>query len=259
MKQILFSILGYEFASWYVFFAIACIVSFVASIIIAKKLKYKKIEENIDLLFILTYFFSWIGARSFSLINDELYKISDIHFWLKIFSTGAMSFFGGFIGGTVTLLVLSFIKKISVFKLADVAVPALCLGLAIGRIGCFLNGCDFGKEVHNHQHPPFYAVKFPNLNDNIYRYPTQLEESLFAFLLFIFMMFYIKKVQMRVGFISSFSLFLLGLHRFLNEEFRGDERGMFLNTSLSLPQGISIFVMIFAICLFYLSIKKIIH
>jgi phosphatidylglycerol:prolipoprotein diacylglycerol transferase len=58
--------------------------------------------------------------------------------------------------------------------------PAIALGVAIGRIGCFLRGCCFGKETS--------LPGGVDFGDGILRHPTQLWESIFMFLLFGFLM-----------------------------------------------------------------------
>ena len=53
---------------------------------------------------------------------------------------GGLDFQGGLIGGALAVIVLVRIRKLSVGKVADMIVPALALGTAIGRLGCFANG-----------------------------------------------------------------------------------------------------------------------
>ncbi len=51
---------------------------------------------------------------------------------------------GGLFGSIILLLVVSRIKKINYWTILDMACPALLIGYAIGRIGCFLVGDDYG-------------------------------------------------------------------------------------------------------------------
>jgi len=70
---------------------------------------------------------------------------------------GGLVVFGGLIGAAVAFGVFAWRHRLPALALADVAAPALALGQAIGRIGCFLNGCCFGgvSEI------PYLAVQFP--------------------------------------------------------------------------------------------------
>ncbi len=74
---------------------------------------------------------------------------------------GGLVFYGSLIGGAIGLLlahIFIFRKyQISWFKMADVIAPSLAIGLAIGRIGCLLNGCCWGQVAC----PECLAIRFP--------------------------------------------------------------------------------------------------
>ncbi|MCR5359504.1 MAG: prolipoprotein diacylglyceryl transferase [Thermoguttaceae bacterium] len=57
---------------------------------------------------------------------------------------GGLVVFGSIIGGIATTLVYLRMKKLPLLATMDIFSPALMIGLAIGRIGCFMNGCCFG-------------------------------------------------------------------------------------------------------------------
>ncbi|MBO7725487.1 MAG: prolipoprotein diacylglyceryl transferase [Thermoguttaceae bacterium] len=57
---------------------------------------------------------------------------------------GGLVVFGSIIGGIVTTLVYLRIKKLPLLATMDIFSPALMIGIAIGRLGCFMNGCCFG-------------------------------------------------------------------------------------------------------------------
>ena len=57
---------------------------------------------------------------------------------------GGLVVFGSIIGGIVTTLVYLRVKKLPLLATMDIFAPALMIGIAIGRIGCFMNGCCFG-------------------------------------------------------------------------------------------------------------------
>ena len=60
---------------------------------------------------------------------------------------GGLGWYGALIGGTVAVAVYSRIAKFSLGRFADAVAPGLFLGLAIGRIGCTLNGDSPGAET----------------------------------------------------------------------------------------------------------------
>ena len=57
---------------------------------------------------------------------------------------GGMSYYGGLVGGGLGGVVYLRHCRLSVLAYADASVPAVCLGYGIGRLGCFLNGDDYG-------------------------------------------------------------------------------------------------------------------
>jgi len=95
-------------------------------------------------------------------------------------SRGGMSWFGGVIGGALFALSVAIALRLPMFPLVAAAAPALALGQAFGRIGCFLVGDDYGRPSALP-----WAVAFPQgLPPTIERvHPTQLYEALFLALL----------------------------------------------------------------------------
>ncbi len=69
---------------------------------------------------------------------------------------GGLVVYGSLIGGGVAMVI--FVRKYGLpfLALGDLIMPSLLLGLAIGRIGCFLNGCCYGGLCDLP-----WAVRFP--------------------------------------------------------------------------------------------------
>ena len=61
-------------------------------------------------------------------------------------SSGGLTFYGGFLLATPVLIFYAVWKRIPLLRGMDIIAPALMVGLAFGRIGCFLNGCCYGEE-----------------------------------------------------------------------------------------------------------------
>ena len=70
---------------------------------------------------------------------------------------GGLVVYGAFIGGVAGLLLFVRKHRLPLLAVCDLIAPSMVLGLAIGRIGCFLNGCCFGAVC---DHP--WAVTFPD-------------------------------------------------------------------------------------------------
>ena len=72
---------------------------------------------------------------------------------------GGLVFYGGLIGASITALWYCLANGIEFLRLADVAMPTVSLGQALGRLGCFSAGCCWG-DVTTHAKARF-AVEFP--------------------------------------------------------------------------------------------------
>jgi phosphatidylglycerol:prolipoprotein diacylglycerol transferase len=103
-----------------------------------------------------------IGARlSHVLENWHDYTRADLSFAQNLWNavnirSGGLTFYGGLILGFVCTLAYGIYKRIPVRVGMDIVAPTIMVGLAFGRIGCFLNGCCYGAECN----AP-WAVEFP--------------------------------------------------------------------------------------------------
>ncbi|MDB2686452.1 prolipoprotein diacylglyceryl transferase [Mariniblastus sp.] len=70
---------------------------------------------------------------------------------------GGLVVYGSLIGGTLAALIFLKLNQLPVWRTADLIAPGMVLGLAIGRIGCLMNGCCYGGVCSN-EYP---AVTFP--------------------------------------------------------------------------------------------------
>ena len=166
---------------------------------------------------------------------------------------GGLVFYGGILGGCIALIVFLKIKKLPILKTIDIFLPALVLGHAIGRIGCFLNGCCYGRPTQL-----FCAVDFPigTLPYQVYGpghavHPVQIYSFLLLLLLFCILS-YILLHKRYHGQVLGFYLLTYPFLRFNLEYFRGDR--IFVN-SLSLFQIVSVVLFVCGIVL-HVYLKK---
>jgi len=84
-----------------------------------------------------------VGARLLYVVINFSYFVA---YPLKIFAfrDGGMAVHGGLLGGIIAGWASCRIAKISFLFGADLIAPYIALGQAIGRVGCFLNGCCYG-------------------------------------------------------------------------------------------------------------------
>lgn len=159
------------------------------------------------------------------------------------FVQGGKSLFGGLLlGGCAAGLYFHF-RKLPVLAYADAAMPAVALGYAIGRIGCFFNGDDYGTLSHLPwavTYPPgteAYADHLargwigPSALTSLPIHPVQLYLSLVGICLFLLLANWRPKT---IGGRLCAYLVIYGVARFVLEYLRGDFR-MVLGP-FSLPQ-----------------------
>lgn len=127
---------------------------------------------------------------------------------------GGMSFHGGFLGVFIALWIYAHKIHKSVGDIGDFIVPAVPIGLAVGRIGNFINGELWGRVTD----VP-WAMIFPNAGD-LPRHPSQLYEFfLEGIVMFAVLWWYSSKPRPRWA-VSGLFITLYGLFRFSVEFFR---------------------------------------
>lgn len=192
----------------------------------------KRINKDITYLNILFILFSTlIGARVlFLLHNLEEIKsnlINPVAIW-----DGGLAFYGGISGLILSLLVISKIKKINVFKMFDSVFLFLPLIHAIGRIGNFFNYELYGKPTDLPWGifiPQVYRQ--PNLINYTHFHPVFIYESILNIFNFVILLIVRKKVK-RDGVITGIYLINYGIIRVLMNTLRVDKEYFFnLETS----------------------------
>lgn len=165
-------------------------------------------------------------------------------------------FYGGLIAAVSVAFWYMWRHRMPLWTTCDVFAPGIALGHSIGRLGCLMAGCCFGRETH----VP-WAITFTNPEAaanvgtplGVPLHPTQLYESAAEALILVLLLWTEKKGRPFEGRTFWSYLVLYGISRFVIEFFRGDERGIVFGT-ISTSQFISLIVVPVAIgMLLYLS------
>jgi phosphatidylglycerol:prolipoprotein diacylglycerol transferase len=178
-------------------------------------------------------------------------------FTLDFLRSGGV-FYGGLIGGFLTVVFLVRFYKLPFWKVADAFTPGVALGQAFGRQGCFSAGCCWGKHtdlpwgVHftelGHEYTGVPIVG-PDGSD-LYLHPTQLYESFIMFAVFGLLVYLHRHKKFDGQILIAYGI-IYALVRFSIEFIRDDPRGDLLGfttlTGLSTSQGISLIVAVAAI------------
>ncbi len=163
---------------------------------------------------------------------------------------GGLVFYGGLIGATLAGILYARLKKLPIWKVADVLAPSIALGYVFGRIGCLMNGCCYGRECHLP-----WAIHFPpgHATGGVPVHPTQIYDSLLNLVFYCFLawLYRRKKFDGQV-----FAAYLIGyaLLRSFVEYFRGDypPDAHYLGGVATPAQMVSIGIIVGGLLLFFL-------
>jgi phosphatidylglycerol:prolipoprotein diacylglycerol transferase len=153
-----------------------------------------------------------LGAKIYFLIDhwsETLADPSDM-----IFSGAGLTYYGGLIGGALGVLYVIYKRRLSLPVVADMGAPLIALGYGLGRVGCFLNGCDYGCPAD----VP-WAMAFPRGSPptEVAVHPTQVYEVSVSLAYFFFLWANRRRWETRTGFSFALYLVLAGVERFLVE------------------------------------------
>lgn len=189
-----------------------------------------------------------IGARLYYVLTS----LDQYDSLLEMFAIweGGLAIYGAVIGGALTALVVSKIKKIKILKMFDMLVPAVMIGQIIGRWGNFMNA-----EAHGGVTDIFIrmGIRTQYMDAPVYVHPTFLYESLWNLVGFLLINAYYKKKKYH-GEIFYMYMAWYGIGRFFIEGLRTDSLyvGPF---RISQVIGIASFV-VGAFCLLFMYFKK---
>lgn len=181
MNPIAFSIFGLEIR-WYGLLIAAAVL--IGAILAIKEAGRKGIKEETFIDFLLFAVpVAIIFARLYYVVFSWDYYSANPGQILNI-RGGGLAIHGAVIGGALVAIVFARIKKLKFWTLADIAAPSLILGQAIGRWGNYAN-----QEAHGGPTDLPWGI----MVDGVKVHPTFLYESIWNFLVLLFLIWYRKK------------------------------------------------------------------
>jgi len=208
-------------------------------------------EDDFYSAAIMAILFGMLGSKILYWIVEIDQVIADPTYILRTLTVG-MVFYGSLIGGIGGLALFCLKKKQPLLQYVDLISPAMVLGQAFGRIGCFLAGCCYGMPSDSCLAVTYPAGVGSAAPSDIALLPTQLFESAFCFVLAAVLAVIFRK-QKKLGTTTGWYFILYGVWRFIIEFFRSDDRGTV--GTLSTSQFIGIFIVLMGIALLLLMKK----
>lgn len=184
--------------------------------------------------------------------------------WRLLFDRSGLVWYGGFILGATGVIWMMRRRRLPAWPMMDVATPALALGYAIGRIGCFLVGDDYGRptdlpwgvafkyglpETTAGNLRDMFGVQIPaNISDGTLMrvHPTQLYETAMALTIWGVGVWLFKR-RTQPGTVALTILGLLAVERFLVEMLRAKDDRFFAGFTLAQVISILVFVTVLGI------------
>lgn len=196
MHPILFEIGTFTVRSYGALVALSFLISFYLLHGEAKRKNFY--PDKIPDMTLAMLIFGIIGARLLHVaVNLDYYKSHSSE--IALIWRGGLAVYGGILFAIIAGWAFAVKNKIPFLKTSDLVVPYVALGQSIGRIGCFLNGCCFGRDDH----------------------PVQLYAALALLSVFVILRLAGQK-RHRPGFIFGLYMVLYTAQRFAIDFLRGD-------------------------------------
>ena len=243
---------------WYgLMYFLAFVISYLILKYLSKTKKFLSLKiDKSKLLDILFYGILGViigGRLGYILFYNLEYYINAP---LKIFYIweGGMSFHGGFIGVVIFEYLFALKNKLNILKFADYLILPVPIGLALGRLGNFINGELFGRVTN----VP-WCMNFSSIQSSasLCRHPSQIYEFFLEGMLLFFILWVFRNKLKKDGHVFILFIILYSVFRFFVEFFREPDINLgfvFLET-YTMGQVLSFFMFIVGILLYLSTLK----
>jgi phosphatidylglycerol:prolipoprotein diacylglycerol transferase len=184
------------------------------------------------MMFVVTYWKDEFAGKSFT----EIFMIQ----------RGGLVFYGGLIGASLAVIIFCSVKKLPLWKVADILAPSIALGSVFGRIGCLMNGCCHGRACDL----PWAIPRLFGATDQPLVHPTQIYDSLLNLILYLGLAWLFRRRKFDGQIFATF-LMCYAVTRSTVEFFRGDYSVDHLHGGLTPAHWISIGIFIAGAVLFF--------
>ncbi len=186
-------------------------------------------EDAVITVILVTLLSSVLGARLLYVMEHlEDFRRQ----WGSVFALwqGGLTLYGGIVGGTLAGLAAARRLRLPMWTVADALTPSLALGTMFGRIGCFLNGCCYGRPTRMPWGVTFPPDSFAGLDyGQVAVHPSQLYNAFAGLGLFVIAWGVRRRVRVPGTLLWSF-LAGFGLLRIVIDLTRAYEPGAVLAT-----------------------------
>jgi phosphatidylglycerol---prolipoprotein diacylglyceryl transferase len=231
LRPILFQVGNFDVPSYSFFVLLGLLAG--AMVYFWESRKQKSLNENGFFIALGSLAGGVLGAKILQWVIDYKYIMANFANLGMLLS--GRTIIGGLIGGTIGAILTK--KAIGIKeKRGNLFAPAVALGVAIGRLGCLFRGCCYGQPT---SWP--WGVDF---GDGILRHPTQIYESLFMLIMFVYLEKIKDREDIKPGQLFKLLMISYFIFRFLIEFIRVEPIAL---------AGLSVFQIIAIIAIIYLT------
>lgn len=207
-------------------------------------------EDHLVTVILVTLVASILGARALYVLEH----IGDYRqSWGSVLAVwqGGLTLYGGVAAGTIVGLWSAKRLHLPMWTVADALAPSVALGTGFGRVGCFLNGCCYGRPTKLPWGVVYPPDSFPGLEfGDTPIHPAQLYFAVGGVILFV-ILWALRRHLRTPGVLFWLFIILFGAMRFFLDFTRAYEPAaiitQFGTTPITQSQAISVVMVLFGI------------
>jgi len=169
-------------------------------------------RDNLMDLGLLLIIVGILGARLLYVFANFGYFLANPGQILQLQMQG-LAFLGIILANIPAVYIFARLKKLSFWRITDLAAPSIAIGYFLGRLGCFMNGCCYGPESN---------VCSVTMN-GVSRFPTQLVNAAVAVLIFLALWWLAKEKKLKMGELFIYFIYFYAITHIGTEFLRADE------------------------------------
>jgi phosphatidylglycerol:prolipoprotein diacylglycerol transferase len=255
MHPILFEFGGFTIYSYGVLLAAAYLLGLQFALIRARSRGLDR--ERVMDLGIWIIISALVGAKLLLLVVDYRPFLANPRTVVDLLRSGGV-FYGGLIAAVTVALAYIWRHRMPMWTTTDVFAPGIALGHVVGRLGCLLAGCCFGRPTSvpwaiSFHDPNAFATSGTPLGVSLH--PTQLYEAGAEALILVFLLAFERRGRPFPGRTFWSYMLLYGVSRFIIEFYRGDPRGTVFD-ALSTSQFVSVILVPLSVVMLVLLSRR---
>ena len=199
-----------------------------------------------------------LGARTLYVVSYWQQDFAGQPIWeIFMIQHGGLVFYGGLIGATAAGILYARLKRLPVWKVADIVSPSIALGYVFGRLGCLMNGCCYGRAcslpwaIHFNPAPDAQGHQIEHPTHGLPVHPTEIYDSVLNLIFYLFLSWLYRRKKFDGQIFATYLIGYAFLRSFV-EYFRGDYPVYYFGGWATPAQLVSVGIVTGGLLLFWL-------